>query len=82
MIKRNHLPEELGGRSGPLCWVDFTEDCRVGSGLVMWSVVYARFLNVTSGSIFLVSYWVLDFLGMLCDDQSHQMAHRVSCLGS
>lgn len=40
MIKRNHLPEELGGRSGPLCWVDFTEGCRVGSGLVMWSVVY------------------------------------------
>lgn len=40
MIKRNHLPEELGGCSGPLCWVDFTEGCRVGSGLVMWSVVY------------------------------------------
>lgn len=48
MIKRIHLPEELGGRSGPLRWIDFMEGCRVGNGLVMWSVVYAQFLNVTS----------------------------------
>lgn len=53
MIKRNHLPEELGGRSGPLCWIDFMEGCQVGNVLVMWSVVYARFLNVTSGLLLL-----------------------------
>lgn len=49
MIKRNHLPEELEGRSDPLCWIDLMEGCQVRNVLVMWSVVYARFLNVTSG---------------------------------
>lgn len=29
------------------------EGCQVGNVLVMWSVVYARFLNMTSGLLLL-----------------------------